>query len=135
MPENYFIAYSHEGKIKACIGFEKSDKKYNILGTTFLNGYNVVFDNENKKIGFAVSYCDNFELNKKKEEEEYINRVFDDPTNIIIVCVSIAGIIVMILLLIILYKVFCNTKTPTRKGYVRQVDVMNSINSYTDNRK
>ena len=135
MPENYFIAYSHEGKIKACIGFEKSDKKYNILGTTFLNGYNVVFDNENKKIGFVASYCDNFELNKKKEEEEYINRVFDDPTNIIIVCVSIAGIIVMILLLIILYKVFCNTKTPTRKGYVRQVDVMNSINSYTDNRK
>ena len=128
-PENYFIAFNHEGKVKACIGFEKSDENYSILGTTFLNGYNVVFDNENKKIGLVESNCEIFKKKEKIEEEEYINRVFNDPVNVIIVCVSVAGIIVLIILLIILYKIFFN-RTPKRKGYARQVDVVNSINFY-----
>ena len=133
-PENYFITFNHEGKVKACIGFDMTDKNYNILGTSFLNGYNVIFDNENKKIGFVESKCENFQNLEKIEEEEYINRVFDDPVNVIIVCLSIAGIIVLIIILIILYKIFFKA-TPKRKGYVRQVDVMNSINSYMENKK
>ena len=133
-PENYFITFNHEGKVKACIGFDITDKNYNILGTSFLNGYNVIFDNEKKKIGFVESKCDNFKNIEKIEEEENINRVFDDPENVIIVCLSIVGIFILIIMLIILYKVYFKA-TPKRKGYVRQVDVMNSINSYMDNKK
>ena len=137
-PENYFIAYSSSDSIKACIGFEKSDKNYNIFGTNFLNGYNVLFDNEIKKIGFFESNC---EIEEKKvknyQNEQYINRVFDDPVNVIIVCISIGGIIVLIVLLILLYRLYYN-RTPRRKGYIRQVDIINSINpmnSYIDYKK
>ena len=130
-PQNYFIAYSSGGKIKACIGIEKSDNNNNILGATFLNGYNVIFDNENKNIGFYESNCD---INKNIENEEYINRVFDDPINVIIVCVSIGGVILLIALLIILYRIIFK-KTPKRKGYIRQVDINNSVNQYLANQK
>ena len=105
-----------------------------ILGTSFLNGYNVIFDNENKKIGFVESKCENFKNIEKIEEEENINRVFDDPENAIIACLFIVGIFILIIMLIILYKVYFKA-TPKRKGYVRQVDVMNSINSYMENKK
>ena len=132
-PKNYFIAYSSEGKIKACIGMDKSDNNYNILGITFLNGYNVIFDNENKKIGFFESNCEINAL-KVEENEEYINRVFDDPINVIIVCASIVGIILLIAILIILYKIIFR-KMPRRKGYIRQVDINNSANQYLENQK
>ena len=101
-PINYFIIYSLLGKINACVGFEKTDKNYNILGTTFLKGYDVIFDNEDKKIGFIESNCDIKIKNIKKTElnEEYMNRVFDDPVNIIIVCISIGGIIIMVILVL-----------------------------------
>lgn len=134
-PSNYFIAYSSERKIKACIGIDKSDNNYNILGTTFLNGYNVIFDNENKNIGFFESNCEiNILKGKNIENEEYINRVFDDPVNVIIVCISIGGIILFIALLIILYRLIFQ-KTPKRKGYIRQVDINNSANQYLENQK
>ena len=134
-PRYYFIANSSGGKIKACIGIEKSDNNYNILGTTFLNGYNVIFDNENKNIGFYESNCEiNLIKDKNIENEEYINRVFDDPVNIIIVVISIGGIILLIVLLIILYRIMFK-KTPKRKGYIRQVDINNSANQYLDNHK
>jgi hypothetical protein len=131
-PENYFVAYSSEGKIKACIGLEKTNKDFNILGTTFLSGYNIIFDNENKNIGFIESNCQFNENNI--ENEEYINRVFDDPVNIIIVTLSIGGIIILFIILIILYKILYQ-KTPTRKGYVRQVDINNSTSDFMENRK
>ena len=128
-PQNYFIAYSTSNYIKACIGFEKTNHDYNILGTTFLNGYDVIFDNDNKRIGFVESKCQ-FKI---KKIDENINRVFDDPVNIIIVCASVGGIIILIVILFILYREFYN-KQPKRKGYIRQVDVFNSFNSYNENK-
>ena len=120
-PKNYFVPYLSSGKINACVGFGKSNTNYNILGTSFMNGYDVIFDNENKRIGFIESNCDI----KLKKIEEYQNRVFDDPVNIIIICISIFGIIILIIVLIFLYKEFyCNKQK--RKGYIRQVDVNNS---------
>jgi len=120
-PKNYFVPYLSSGKINACVGFGKSNTNYNILGTSFMNGYDVIFDNENKRIGFIESNCDI----KLKKIEEYQNRVFDDPVNIIIICISFFGIIILIIVLIFLYKEFyCNKQK--RKGYIRQVDVNNS---------
>ena len=120
-PKNYFVPYLSSGEINACVGFGKSNTNYNILGTSFMNGYDVIFDNENKRIGFIESNCDI----KLKKIEEYQNRVFDDPVNIIIICISFFGIIILIIVLIFLYKEFyCNKQK--RKGYIRQVDVNNS---------
>ena len=129
-PHNYFIAYSSTNDIKACIGFDKTNKNYNILGTTFMNGYEVIFDNENKNLGFIESNC---EVEIKKVEEDK-NRVFDDPVNVIIISLSVGGIIILIIVIILLYREFNKTQ-PTRKGYIRQVDVINSINSYIDSKK
>ena len=125
-PKNYFVAYLSSGKINACVGFGKSNTNYNILGTSFMNGYDVIFDNENQRIGFIESNCDI----KLKKIEEYQNRVFDDPVNIIIIGISSFGIVILIIILIFLYREFyCNK--PRRKGYIRQIDVNNS---YYDNK-
>ena len=86
-----------------------------------MNGYDIIFDNENKRIGFIESNCDI----KLKKIEEYQNRVFDDPVNIVIICISVFGIIILIIVLIFLYKEFYSNKQK-RKGYIRQVDVNNS---------
>ena len=95
-----------------------------------MNGYEVIFDNENKNLGFIESNC---EVEIKKVEEDK-NRVFDDPVNVIIISLSVGGIIILIIVIILLYREFNKTQ-PTRKGYIRQVDVINSINSYIDSKK
>jgi hypothetical protein len=117
-PQKYFIAYSSPDEIKACIGFDKANTNYNILGTNFLNGYEVIFDNDNQNIGFIDSDCE-VEI---KKEEEYRNRVFDDPINVIIIIASVGGVIILIVVIIILYRELYG-KQPKRKGYIRQIDV------------
>jgi hypothetical protein len=57
-PRNYYIDHSSETKYRACFGFD-TDEKMNsiILGTNFMRGYDIIFDRENNRIGFAMAEC------------------------------------------------------------------------------
>ena len=51
-PANYWVDISTEHTFRACLGFERTEEKIITLGTTFLHGYDIIFDREVKKIGF-----------------------------------------------------------------------------------
>ena len=59
-PENYIFIYeSEEGELNLCLGFEGDDNNENIiLGTTFMCGYDIIFDKEEFRIGFVQADCD-----------------------------------------------------------------------------
>lgn len=81
-PKNYYMNFTSRNKIRACLGFETEEKIKNIiLGTNFMHGYDIIFDKENNKIGFAEAACSrtnsekiNKINNKIKNEEERKNR-------------------------------------------------------------
>ena len=57
-PKNYYMDFSSKKKIRACLGFESNKNIKNIiLGTTFMHGYDIIFDRENNRIGFAEAAC------------------------------------------------------------------------------
>ena len=60
IPENYWVNISTEHTFRACLGFEKTEENVIALGTTFLSGYDVIFDRERNRIGFV-------EVNSKEE--------------------------------------------------------------------
>ena len=59
-PENYIFIYEpEEGELNLCLGFEGDDNIENIiLGTTFMRGYDIIFDKEEFRIGFVQADCD-----------------------------------------------------------------------------
>ena len=84
-PSNYYMDYSPNNRTRACVGIENinnnnnennKDKNEIILGTNFLRGYDVIFEIDNKRMGFAKAVCSrNISekmsiLNASKIEEE-----------------------------------------------------------------
>ena len=58
-PENYFFNMSNEKIIKGCMGFNKEKSSNRLtLGSTWMIGHDIIFDRENKKIGFVEAFCD-----------------------------------------------------------------------------
>ena len=61
-PKNYFFNYTFSYTIsKACFGFLEHNKSFIVLGSNFFNGYDIIFDRSNKKIGFVESECELFD--------------------------------------------------------------------------
>ena len=52
-PKNYWVNITTEHTFRACLGFESTKEKVITLGTTFMHGYDVIFNREKNKIGFA----------------------------------------------------------------------------------
>ena len=66
-PENYYFIYeTEEGDLNLCLGFEGEDIEKIVLGTTFMHGYDIIFDKEKFRIGIVPADC---ERNKTLEEE------------------------------------------------------------------
>ena len=87
-PFNYY-AYHHLNQSEeryACLGFAKHNSPNIILGTNFIHGYDIIFDREEKKLGFVKSECSrgnhlwrrsNFNRFYNGNEEEEKERVRD----------------------------------------------------------
>ena len=60
-PKDYYFDYPYH--IGACIGFEKVNKNRITLGAIFMHGHDIIFDKENKRIGFTVADCNRGILN------------------------------------------------------------------------
>ena len=88
--ENYWVDISSEHIFRACLGFESTEEKVITLGTTFLHGYDVIFDREEKKIGFYMNpkekiiYSSLTSVNKVNSENEVktnTNTIKNDTKN------------------------------------------------------
>ena len=66
-PKNYHYIYKpSEKEINVCLGFDEDRRQNTLLGTTFMHGYDIIFDRENHKIGFVEADC-NRVINFTKE--------------------------------------------------------------------
>ena len=83
-PQNYWANISTQQNFRACLGFESTEEDVITLGTTFLHGYDVIFDRENNKIGFVESDCkkefnytniNNKKVVVKNKEENVIKKI------------------------------------------------------------
>ena len=72
-PENYFFIYNTEANgLNICLGFE-GDKRQNILlGTTFMHGYDIIFDKDKYRMGFVPADCNR--IYKIEKEENSIEK-------------------------------------------------------------
>ena len=87
-PFNYYI-YHYENKEQprlACLGFAKHNLDFIIFGTNFLHGHDIIFDREEKKLGFIKADCSrgnhflrrshlNHFYTERDEEESGIERI------------------------------------------------------------
>ena len=66
---SYIIVDSSKDKYQACLGFTETNEEKIILGTTWMYGYDIIFDIDKKKIGLAKANCDkdtNIIINNKE---------------------------------------------------------------------
>ena len=109
-PQNYYYNFSLKENNSFCLGFS-SDYENFILGSTWMKGYDIIFDREDNKIGFVVSNC-NF-YNNNGEEENVIDNNYDNENiidknicdnfpNSIFIYLFVCGILVAILIMFFL---------------------------------
>ena len=51
------------------------NKSFIVLGSNFFNGYDIIFDRSNKKIGFVESECEIFD--NENEDEKIFNLKYE----------------------------------------------------------
>ena len=54
---SYYVFYALEEPKKACLGFTSHKLNHIILGTKFFHGYDVIFNREEKKLGYIKADC------------------------------------------------------------------------------
>ena len=109
-PQNYYYNFSLIENNSFCLGFSTDYENF-ILGSTWMKGYDIIFDREDNKIGFVVSNC-NF-YNNNGEEENVIDNNYDNENiidknicdnfpNSIFIYLFVCGILVAILIMFFL---------------------------------
>ena len=57
-PKNYYYVYKPSKKeYNVCLGFDEANRGDVLLGTTFMHGFDVIFDKEKDRIGFVEANC------------------------------------------------------------------------------
>ena len=56
-PIHYYYYYLQKDIRKACLGFDSHKSENIILGTNFIHGHDIIFDRQNKKLGFVPADC------------------------------------------------------------------------------
>lgn len=56
-PMNYVFNITKGDEVKACLGFEETNLDKIILGTTWMHGYEIIFDLDKNMIGFLNTDC------------------------------------------------------------------------------
>ena len=93
-PKNYYLNFSTDFKSMACLGFETDEniKDSIILGTNFMHGYDIIFDKEKNRIGFAEAECgrnmhkkldliNNKIIVEKEKNKKYIDKILEEKKN------------------------------------------------------
>ena len=84
-PLHYYYYYFNSSKVirKACLGFDYHKSSRIILGANFIHGHDIIFDRQNKRLGFVPSDCSrgNLILNKFQDifGHKYPNFETTDP--------------------------------------------------------
>lgn len=121
--KNYFFNDTTPKRVRACMGFNSQSWKFT-MGSTWMIGHEIIFDINNKKIGFATANCDKNNNNKSFddmgiedgynleniENNEKINKFLDFFLNEKMLGFYIAITIILFLVIIYLILVLINFK-------------------------
>ena len=112
-PEYYFFNISEEkNRSEACIGFCKGGSWRFTFGSTWFIGHDIIFDRENKLIGFAEAECfQNLKINETNGLEIFNINILEKlgKNKIIYLCVIssivlLTGMTLIIIVLVIFHK-------------------------------
>jgi hypothetical protein len=110
-PSQYIFKFNENNEIIGCIGFIKNRANIFNLGASWMIGHDIIFDNQNNRIGFAEADCNEI-LNN--EEEDMEKPLFNNEDNINIfenkfekILFIFYILVIFILCLIILIFCFC----------------------------
>ena len=153
-PTQYLFKFIENDKIIGCFGFVKDRRNAFTLGASWMIGHDIIFDNNNNKIGFAEAYCNQRDIANNGEEDEEIP-LYNDNINIsennsgkkmfIIYIIIIIVLIISIIILFICIYFLKNGKTccfiNSRQKIIENeflkfsnnfVDIINDINKKSD---
>ena len=72
MPKNYHYLYkAKENEYYLCLGFDEEKRSTILLGTTFMHGFDIIFDREKHRIGMVEANCS--KASDKNNEDNNIN--------------------------------------------------------------
>ena len=110
-PSQYIFKFNENNEIIGCIGFIKNRANVFNLGASWMIGHDIIFDNQNNRIGFAEADCNQISNNVEEDMEKplfnnnnYIN-IFENKFEKILFIFYI--LVIFILCLIILIFCFC----------------------------
>ena len=138
-PEHYFYNISETNKFQACIGFCKTWSSRFTFGSTWFIGHDVIFDRDNKLIGFAESDCfQNKKINETNGLEILSHEILEKlgKNKIIFLCVIssvvvLSGVLLVIVVVVIFKKKMKIIYKLRKKKADRQVTI--SENSSSNN--
>ena len=85
-PKNYHYTYAPSKKdINVCLGFDEDRRTNTLLGTTFMHGFDIIFDKEEHRLGFVEADCNREIANNKKiniTNENDMNKEINDKINV-----------------------------------------------------
>jgi len=135
LPENYYFNITSNDSIGACMGFNRSNKKRNTLGGSWIIGHDFIFDRENKLLGIAEADCyQNKELNmsnglevidlNKIDYYYYMYKISQKVSLMIVIITSflICGILGFTTILI--FRSIKTKKTFINKNFIRRYDIL-----------
>ena len=70
IPENYYFIFTKSKIMHVCLGFDQDQRSKITLGTTFMHGYDIIFDKSDRKIGLVQSDCERKKRNDFDKENE-----------------------------------------------------------------
>ena len=117
-PQRYVFNITTHNETGACLGFAKSHGNKINLGASWIIGHDIIFDIENKLIGFAEADCyqnkninvtNGLELNN---EDNYIFKKMKFKNNITYVVIIFAGVLLSLLIIFIIIIIFRPNKQP-----------------------
>ena len=77
-PENYHFIYNNDNRLILCLGFDGDNRSNILLGTTFMHGYDIIFDKEVYRIGFVPADCNRVRKIEEEENNNDENSIVDD---------------------------------------------------------
>ena len=143
-PEKYVFNISDINKTGACMGFANNYGKRIKLGASWIIGHDIIFDRENKLLGFAEADCyQNKNLNLMNGLEldinnnnfgkniNYISRKYKLKKNISLIAIILACILIFLMVIFIFLIAF---KVNTQENIKKEIELKIKENSTIKNK-
>ena len=80
-PSQYLFKFIENEKVIGCFGFIKDRRNVFTLGASWMIDHDIIFDNNNNKVGFTEADCNQRDITNNGEEDEEIP-LYNDNINI-----------------------------------------------------